>query len=225
MHVYLTDCILVKVTMTIKQTLPIIAIEHATENCALTKKAVSIDFPLSEKDHKLIDYMKQTLFSFEGVGLAAPQLNQEKNIIAVYIPNSAALLRNTTETYPMHILINAIYEGIEEEGFSRDFESCYSVTSKAGKINRYKSITISYQDESGQKHTSIEKGFYARVLQHEIDHVNGLLITDRLTSICPQGTLSEMMALRRQELPDSQKPLFDDLISKKTILYTDHQPD
>src|SRR6185437_5659414 len=119
-------------------------------------------------------------------------------IIAIYIPEEARLLRDSVENnYPMHILINPTYEPVIHTEIIHDFEGCYSVSSKAGKVPRYKVIKISYQDESGQVHEQIEHDFYARVLQHEIDHLNGILIVDRLTPDCVQGTMEEMMTLRR----------------------------
>ncbi len=114
----------------------------------------------------------------------------------------------------MHIMINPSYQGIEQEGVIHDFEGCYSVSSKAGKVPRYNQIALHYQDENGRAHSSTERGFYARVLQHEIDHLNGTLIIDRLTPDCVQGSVQEMMALRRKELSDEQKAAFDLVISK-----------
>lgn len=112
-------------------------------------------------------------------------------------------------------MINPTYEPIIKEGTYTDYESCYSVSDKAGKVPRYKSIKISYYDESGRYHQQIEHGFYARVLQHEIDHLQGLLITDRLTSDCVQGTIKEIMALRRSELSEEKRGVFDEIIAKK----------
>jgi len=93
--------------------------------------------------------------------------------------------------------------------------SCYSVSSKAGKVPRYNQIKVSYYDEAGVLHEQTENGFYARVLQHEIDHLNGFLIVDRLTPDCVQGTIEEMMVLRRAELPEEKKVIFDKVVARK----------
>ena len=115
----------------------------------------------------------------------------------------------------MHILINPRYEKVADSTWVDDFEGCYSVASRAGKVPRYQTIKLTYQDEQGNTLQQVESGFYARVLQHEIDHLNGILIIDRLTPDCVQGSIEEMMVIRRNQLPTDKKALFDKLISKK----------
>lgn len=181
----------------------------------LKDAAKPVTFPLSEDNQALIEAMKIKLLTLGGVGLAAPQVNQAKCIIVIYIPEEASLIRDKASPYPMHALINPTYEPITSHDVSYDFEGCYSVTSKAGKVPRFNQIKLQYQDEEGQMHQQIESGFYARVLQHEIDHLNGILIIDRLTSDCIQGSTEEMMALRRKELSDEKKALYDQLMAKK----------
>lgn len=196
--------------------LNIVTIEQSEYRQVLKTSAQKVLFPLCKEDKDLIDSMKSKLHELGGVGLAAPQVNVSKQIIAIYIPEDARLLRDNVETtYPMHVLINPSYNPITNTKISSDFEGCYSVSSKAGKVPRFNKIKITYYDESGQCHKKIEQGFYARVLQHEIDHLNGTLITDRLTPDCVQGTLEEMRILRRAELPQDQRILFDKLMLKK----------
>lgn len=195
--------------------LNIVTIENPSYRRVLKSRAEPVSFPLSKKDKSVIDVMKTKLYDLGGVGLAAPQINYGKQIALIYIPEEAALLRENVMAYPLHVLINPQYEKLENSSIEYDFESCYSVSSKAGKVPRYDQIKLSYYDESGDFHQSIEKGFYARVLQHEIDHLNGFLITDRLTSDCIQGSIQEIMALRRAQLSEDKRKLFDALIEKK----------
>jgi peptide deformylase len=195
--------------------LEVVTIEETIHAPVLREEAQLVAFPLSSADLELISAMKEKLYHLGGVGLAAPQVNYSKRIIAIYIPAEAALLRDNVLPYPMHIMINPSYQGIEQEGFSQDLEGCYSVSSKAGQVSRYNQIALHYYDENGQAHNSVANGFYARVLQHEIDHINGTLITDRLTPDCIQGSVEEMMALRRKGLSDEQKAAFDLMINKK----------
>ncbi|WED44718.1 peptide deformylase [Legionella cardiaca] len=197
------------------QALNIVTIEQKQFTNVLKTPAKVVSFPLSSENLALIQAMKEKLFQLGGVGLAAPQVNHHTQIIAIYIPEEAALLRDNVKVYPMHILINPSYQGVERAGIFNDFEGCYSVASKAGKVPRYQQIILSYFDEQGMEHQTNESGFYARVLQHEIDHLNGVLITDRLTPECIQGSIEEMMTLRRNELTDDKKVLFDEVIKKK----------
>lgn len=195
----------------------IVYIEQKENKKMLTHQAKAVNFPLTPDDLALVEAMKTKLVELEGVGLAAPQVNQSKQIIAIYIPSSASLLRNEVKLYPIHVLFNPSYEPIESAGKKADFEACYSVKSKAGKVPRYQKIKLTYFDEAGDRHQTVEEGFYARVLQHEIDHLNGVLIIDRLTPDCVQGSLEEMMQMRRNELSEEQKKIFDEVLEKKNL--------
>lgn len=193
----------------------IVTIEQAEYRQVLKTQAQTVQFPLNQEDKKLIESMKSKLLELGGVGLAAPQVNYSKQIIAIYIPEEAGLLREEVQEYPLHIMINPSYVPVDKTTLLYDYEGCYSVSSKSGKVPRYKQIKLTYSDESGHQHQQIESGFYARVLQHEIDHLNGTLIVDRLTPDCVQGTVQEMMTLRRAELSEEKRKLFDEVMARK----------
>lgn len=153
--------------------LNIVTVEQPEFHQMLTTEAQRVQFPLSEEDKNLITAMKTKLEELGGVGLAAPQVNAARQIIAVYIPDESRLLRDgVNKLYPMHIMINPNYDAVVGSAVKQDFEGCYSVSSKSGKVPRYEQIKVSYYDERGQFHEQIECGFYARVLQHEIDHLD-----------------------------------------------------
>lgn len=198
--------------------LQLITIEEPQAASILKVKTAQISFPLSQENKALIQAMKDKLYELAGVGLAAPQVREHKRIIAVHISTEAAAVRNDAQTYPMRILINPSYEPYEESKTLYDFEACFSVSSKAGKVPRFHTILLTYQDEVGAQHNEVASGFYARVLQHEIDHLDGTLITDRLTANCVQGTLSEMMALRRSELSPEKRKLYDEIVERQKQL-------
>ncbi len=197
--------------------LKIVTIEQPEYTRVLKSKAHVVSFPLDDDDRELIVHMKDKLEALGGVGLAAPQVNVPRQIIAVYIPEEATLLRDNVDAfYPMHIMINPTYEPVSQAVISYDFEGCYSVSSKAGKVPRYHQINVSYQDMCGHAHQLLARGFYARVLQHEIDHLNGILIVDRLTLDCVQGSAQDMALLRRAELSEDRQVIFDKLMAKKS---------
>lgn len=193
----------------------IVTIEQAEHHQVLKTPAISVQFPLNNEDDELIKSMKSKLQELGGVGLAAPQVNYSRQIIAIYIPEEAVLLREGAKVYPMHIMINPTYSPASDARMVFDFEGCYSVSNKAGKVPRYDAINLTYFDESGTCHRSVEHGFYARVIQHEIDHLNGVLIVDRLTPECVQGSIQEMMVLRRAELSEEKRTLFDEMMAIK----------
>lgn len=203
--------------------LSIITIEKETDkaNSVLTKPTSEVQFPLSEEDKKLISEMKQLLYKLEGVGLAAPQVGAGRKIALIYIPESASLLREDVRAYPMHTIINPEYSPVDPENRRHDFEGCYSVSNVYGKVPRFSAIKVKYQNEDGKIIIQIVDSFYARVLQHEIDHLNGLLITDRLTPDCLQGPPAKMLKYRREELPKEKQEYFDKLIKSKGLMIED----
>lgn len=180
----------------------IVCIENVPhpESSVLRLKAKPMGFPLCPEDRALVDTLKAMTVDLGGVGLAAPQIGISKQVAAIYIPEEAAHLREDIEPKAIHVILNPEYETLLEEGEYRDFEGCYSVNSVMGKVPRAKAIRVCYYTEEGVRVEAVERGFYARVLQHEIDHLNGVLIIDRLTPDCPQGSFEEMIELRKQEL-------------------------
>lgn len=203
--------------------LKIITIEDEIDKSSsvLKNMAKKVSFPLSSEDKQIISSMQELLFKAEGVGLAAPQVNIGLSIAIVYIPESASLLREEAKPCLMHTIINPEYMPIDENDVVSDFEGCYSVKSVYGKVPRYKSISLKYQNEDGLVIEQIATGFYARVLQHEIDHLNGVLITDRLSPECVQGTFVQMLSLRRAELSADKRKHFNELIKTKGIIIED----
>lgn len=195
----------------------IITIEECVDNdrCVLKSVQSIVSFPLSRKDKATISIIKERCLSMEGVGLSAPQIGINRSIAAIFIPESANLLRDNVVPYPLHIIINAKYEPVIEDGVSEDFEGCYSVSSCMGKVKRFNTIKVTFQIESGEVVERIEKGFYARVLQHEIDHLNGILITDKFGTNSLYGSPAKMAKIRRESLSPEKRGEYDKLLEKK----------
>jgi peptide deformylase len=111
-----------------------------------------------------------------GVGIAAPQMGLLKRMIVVDCRESRRPCKNNGLLY----MVNPKVELSEGEGLGR--EGCLSVPDWVGMVPRARQVCVSYQDLSGQ-HQQIEaSGFEARVIQHEIDHLNGVLFIDRVVS-------------------------------------------
>jgi len=217
-----TDIVLSKIvtsSKTLNQFMKIIKIEEEKDqkHSALKNIAKDVLFPLTKEDRALIRSMEKVLYELEGIGLAAPQVDIAKRIALIYIPESASLLRDNATTVPMHTIINPEYTPVNKEEKKSDFEGCYSVASVMGKISRFNTINVKYQNEEGEVIEKTVSGFYARALQHEIDHLNGILITDHLTPDCLSGDVATMLKLRRDSLSEEQRKSFDELMRKKTL--------
>ena len=147
----------------------------------LRKKCVEIspDYPELEI---LLGNMRETMHEARGVGLAAPQINKA---IRLFLIDTTPFLddeETTEEVIVKQAFINARI--LEETGEEWDFnEGCLSIPDVREDISRKPSITIEYMDENFKKHTDTYDGLTARVIQHEYDHIDGVLFTDRISAL------------------------------------------
>jgi len=110
-----------------------------------------------------------------GVGIAAPQVGCLKRIVIVDVSGKPKI-----KQHGRLLLINP--EILEWEGMAKGREGCMSVPDFTGNVIRAKNIKLRAQDEQGEMHEYDMEGFEARAVQHEIDHLDGLLFLDRLVS-------------------------------------------
>ena len=129
-------------------------------------------FPVEEFDEKLwqlLDDMKETVKKEEGAGLAAPQVGVLRRLAVV----------DVEEGY--YELINPVI--LIQKGEQTGWEGCLSVRGKSGIVSRPMKVKVSYQDRNGEKHLIQAKGFFARAICHELDHLDGVLYIDKATHI------------------------------------------
>lgn len=167
----------------------------------LREKAVETPLPLSDEDIILGEKMMQFLKHSQdpvmaekmglrgGVGLAAPQINVSKRIIAVLVPNTEDELGNPPkEAYSLQkIMFNPkiVAHSVQQAALA-DGEGCLSVDRVVeGYVPRHARITVDYMDKNGENHRVKLKGFNAIVVQHEIDHLDGIMFYDRINLVEP----------------------------------------
>jgi methionyl-tRNA formyltransferase len=142
----------------------------------LRKKARPVKL-INSPIHRLIDDMLETMKATNGIGLAAPQVGVSKRIIVA----------NTGEgTYE---IINP--EILSAEGTEVGIEGCLSVPGWVGEVERSKSVRVTGLNREGRQVWLDGSGLLARVLQHEIDHLDGVLFMDKALSIMEQEALEE----------------------------------
>ena len=122
-----------------------------------------------EKLHLLLEDMKETVKKERGAGLAAPQIGILRRMAVV----------DVEEGY--FEFINPVI--VQQKGEQTDWEGCLSVRGKMGVVSRPMKVTVVYQDRFGEKQTLKAKGFFARAICHEIDHLDGILYIDKATHI------------------------------------------
>jgi peptide deformylase len=132
----------------------------------LKKKAAPVtDFGLTAQ--KLFDDMIETMHVSDGVGLAAPQIGISQQIFI-----ACPTMRSGQE----FVMVNAVIE--EKSGAAVAIEGCLSLPGISGEIVRATKLLVSFQDRRGKKHTAEFEDLFARIIQHEMDHLNGILLID-----------------------------------------------
>lgn len=158
-------------------------------NSALRCKAESV----SQIDAELIDLaseMVETMYLNAGVGLAATQVGVGRKLIVI----------NTTgEKEDEKILVNPSI--VERRGDSEAVEGCLSVPGVCGTVHRSTNIKVLAYDLDGNEVEIVAEGFAARVLQHEIDHLDGMLLIDRMTPESRIEARELLKALEEGRLP------------------------
>lgn len=151
-------------------------------------RELSRDEILSAKTQDLIEHMRDTMRAAPGVGLAAPQIGAALQIAVVedreeYHKKLSAeqLLERRRRPVPFHVLINPRIVARDESSVEF-FEGCLSVTGLTAMVPRAQAVTVEYLDERAEAKSVEAVGWYARILQHEIDHLNGVLYVDRMRS-------------------------------------------
>jgi len=135
---------------------------------------------------QLIEWMRDTMRDAPGVGLAAPQIGLPLQLAVIedrseYAQSVAAEVLAERERQPVdfQVLINPrIVERSEEE--VEFFEGCLSLTGFSALVKRSREVVVEALDEHGQERRIEARGWYARILQHEIDHLYGTLYIDRM---------------------------------------------
>lgn len=156
----------------------------------LLKKASKIE-PSSDEAQQIIRDMAATIIDFgELAGLAAPQVYISKRIIFYTIHESRAD-DHLPNGLPMTVLINPSFEPLTDE-LILSWEACLSVKDMAGEVPRYKGIRYKYQTREGEWKEAEAWGYHAKVLQHEIDHLNGILYPMRMKDMRRFGNLNEV---------------------------------
>jgi len=124
----------------------------------------------------LLDDMVDTMFDLNGVGLAAVQVGALRRVLIVDAPNAEEF----GDDYESEIIEMINPEIIETDGEVVKNEGCLSIPGKAGTVVRPKFIKVSFLNRDGEEMFIEATGYRARAISHEIDHLNGILFTDKV---------------------------------------------
>ena len=167
----------------------------------LSRPAVLVPNPTAPGIARLIEDMIETMEDADGAGLAAPQVHVPLRLVLFRVPPA----RETGEERPDEgndsaratalesptVLINPVIEPLGER-MVEDLEACLSLPGLAGIVPRHDHIRYRWTDTEGCKHECEAQGFHARVVQHECDHLDGILYPMRMTDLSTLTFTSEL---------------------------------
>jgi len=169
-----------------EETVRLEVVQAGEEGLRAQARELSREEILGVKTRELIEHMKETLRHAPGVGLAAPQVGFPIQLAVIedreeYHKKLTAeqLSERQRRPVPFHVLINPHILRSDDDSLEF-FEGCLSVSGYAAVVPRAKAVTVEYLDESAQTKRVEAVGWYARILQHEIDHLAGILYIDRM---------------------------------------------
>ncbi|PWJ44514.1 peptide deformylase [Sediminitomix flava] len=165
------------------------------------------DFTAEELQNiqELVDNMYETMYNANGVGLAGPQIGIAKRIFVI---DSVPMFDEGEESKGVKkVFINAeiIEEWGEEWGME---EGCLSIPGIRGEVFRPDNLKIRYLDEKGQEHIEEYDDMNARVIQHEYDHIEGILFTDLLSPLKKRMIKGKLANISKGKVPHEYKMRF-----------------
>lgn len=182
-------------------------------NPTLREVGAEVTLPLSDEDiilgEKMLEFlrnsqdpvMSEKMGLRGGVGLAAPQLDVSKKIIAVLVPNEFETEEEATQAKEAYRLATIMYNAkivahSVQDAAIGEGEGCLSVDRDVpGYVVRHARVTIDYIDKNGDKQRLKLKGYDAMVVQHEIDHTNGIMFYDRINADNPFAIKDGMLII------------------------------
>ncbi|MCH6552341.1 MAG: peptide deformylase [Planctomycetes bacterium] len=172
----------------------------------LKRVAQPIDDPGAPEVRRLVNDMLDTLEDAGGTGLAAPQVHVPRRLVLFYVSTERAQRENgredgedgedapdEAEEVPLTVLVNPTLEPLSEE-MVVSWEACLSLPDLAGRVPRYKAVRYRGLDLRGEEIVREARGFHARVVQHECDHLDGVLYPQRMTDLSTLTFASELRA-------------------------------
>lgn len=151
-------------------------------------RTLTVEEIRSPRIQELIELMRETMREAPGVGLAAPQIGESIQLAVIedraeYIKDASPdqLAKYQRSPVPFHVIVNPQLT-VAGDSSAEFFEGCLSVNGYSAAVDRALNVHVECLNERGEAITIDAEGWYARILQHEIDHLNGILYVDRMNT-------------------------------------------
>jgi peptide deformylase len=141
----------------------------------------------SPRIQRLIDDMVETMHEYEGVGLAGPQVHESLRLAVIQVDGSD---ERAADAVPLTVLVNPVVTFLGDET-ADGFEGCLSIPDLRGVVPRARAVRLEARDRKGKKYVVETDTFFARVIQHECDHLDGRVYVDRMRDLRTLGFLHE----------------------------------
>jgi peptide deformylase len=157
----------------------------------------------SARVQALIDDMFETMQEYAGIGLAGPQVHEGVRVFVAGVRSADVVTPMTgDEDMPFITIINPEIEPIEGAATVEGWEGCLSIPDIRGKVPRPEAVRVRALDRQGRRFELVASGLPARVIQHETDHLDGVMFFDRMTSL---ESLTFMEEFRRYWAKDDEE--------------------
>ena len=143
----------------------------------------------------LVTDMRETMAALNGAGLAAPQIGVHRRVVIFGVARNPRY--PDAEEVPQTVLVNPEIEVLRTDEIDEDWEGCLSVPGMRGLVPRYRQLRYRGFDQRGQAFERTVTGFHARVVQHEVDHLDGILYPTRIRDLRNFGFTEEQELLRK----------------------------
>ena len=153
-------------------------------------KEVESDEIKTDEFQTFVDSLLESMHFHKGVGLAAPQVFLSKRVVAVWVPVE---MDENEKGIGAQVFINPEFKDASEET-EDGWEGCLSLKSLRGVVPRHQALTLHALDRRGKKVKMKLSGFSARVLQHEVDHLDGKVFVDRMRDMSTLGYEDDISA-------------------------------
>lgn len=148
----------------------------------LRQVADPVQDPTAPQVHALIRNMIETMRDADGAGLAAPQVHVPRRVVIFHVSEERAGETEESAPTPLTVLINPVIEPLTDET-ELGWEGCLSVPGLIGAVPRFTNIRYSGFAPDGSRIERVVENFHARVVQHECDHLDGILYPQRMTDM------------------------------------------
>ena len=154
---------------------------------------------ITDEIRQLAHDMLESMYASKGVGLAAEQVGRTESLCVIDVPRDAEkeACRDENAAIPMPlVLINP--EITAKEGKQRNEEGCLSFPEISAPISRADKVTVTYTDLNGKRQTVSARGLLSRAIQHETDHLEGVLLVDKMSPLQKMSVAGQLKRLQKK---------------------------